>query len=110
MKALLIILGLCGTAFAYAGIPTLTVHLLDHTDIKQTESRFWIDWSKKWRGIITTRAATNEKAEKIIQILRTSLTNTEASHFCGHDPIYGIEATDSNGKTLKTSLCFSCLT
>ncbi|RYD48035.1 MAG: hypothetical protein EOP85_04355 [Verrucomicrobiaceae bacterium] len=36
--------------------------------------------------------------------------NEEASHFCGHDPIYGIEATENSGKVLKTSLCFSCTT
>ena len=110
MKTLLVLLLLFAANVAGAGTPTVTVHLLDHTDKVETKAKFWIDWSKKWRGVISTKVVTGDDAEKIIKQLRSSLTNTEAEHFCGHDPIYGIESTDSEGKVLKTSLCFTCLT
>ena len=38
------------------------VHLLDHTDAKNTEYRFWIDWNSKWRGIVASKTVTGEKA------------------------------------------------
>lgn len=110
MKIPFVILALLGASLIHASAQTVTVHLLDHTGKKETKSRFWIDWSDSWRDIVTTKAASKEDARKITLLLRTSLTNAEASHFCGHDPIYGIEATDSAGKALKTSLCFTCLT
>lgn len=86
------------------------IHLLDHTGKKKTETRFWIDWCKNWRGVVSSKVVTQKDAEEIIGLLRKSLLNTEAGHACGHDPIYGIEAIDVDGKVLKTSLCFSCLT
>jgi hypothetical protein len=110
MKTVAIALSLLFGLSAFAAPPSLIVHLLDVTDKEQTDQRFWIDWSDKWRGIIETKNASPQEAEKVIQILKTSLLTTPATHFCGHDPIYGIEATDSDGKKLKTSLCFKCLT
>lgn len=110
MKIPFVILALLGTSLVHAGEQTVTVHLLDHTDKKETKSRFWIDWSKTWRGVVATKAASETEAGKIIKLLGRHLTNSEALHFCGHDPIYGIEATNSSGKVLKTSLCFTCLT
>lgn len=88
----------------------MIVYLLDHTGKKETPTRFWIDWSKNWRGIIETKRASEEQAGEIIKTLRSSLSSSEAMHFCGHDPVYGIEAKDQDGKILKTSLCFTCLT
>lgn len=110
MKILLVIVFLFCNLQSYAEVPRVTVHLLDHTDKQETKTKFWIDWSKKWRGIVSTEEASEEEAAKIVAKLRDSLTNFEAEHFCGHDPIYGIEALDSDGKCLKTSLCFTCLT
>lgn len=110
MKPLILALTILASVQALAGEAKVTLHLLDHTDEKKTESRFWIDWSKSWRGIVASKVVTGEPAEEIILVLRQSLLSTEASHFCGHDPIYGIEATDTDGKTLKTSLCFTCKT
>lgn len=110
MKSLILVLIFLTSVHALAGEAKVALHLLDHTDEKKTERRFWIDWSKRWRGIVSSKVVTDEAAEEIILILRKSLRNTEASHFCGHDPIYGIEAIDTDGKTLKTSLCFTCLT
>ena len=43
-------------------------------------------------------------------MFQRSLEETEALHFCGHAPIYGSEATTADGKILKTSLCFTCVT
>ena len=110
MKFLIVALTLLSSGAAIAGEAKLTLHMLDHTDKRKTETRFWIDWSKNWRGIVKSKTVTNEAADEIIIILRKSLLNTEATHFCGHDPIYGIEAIDTDGKVLKTSLCFTCLT
>ncbi len=110
MKSLILILILIASVHASAGDAMVNLHLLDHTDEKTTETRFWIDWNNTWRGIVSTETVTNEAAEEIILLLRKSLLNTEAMHFCGHDPIYGIEAIDTDGKILKTSLCFACLT
>jgi len=110
MKIFLITFFLLCNMQSHADIPKVTVHLLDYTDQQETKAKFWIDWSKKWRGIVSTAKASDEDAVKIIAQLRSSLKHTEAMHFCGHDPIYGIEATDSKGNLLKTSLCFSCLT
>jgi hypothetical protein len=101
---------LMATAFLQAQEAKLTVHLLDHRDLEKSPARFWIDWSKKWRGIVQTEEASPEQAAKVIAILRTSLLKTLSTNLCGHDPIYGIEAVDEEGKVLKTSLCFSCLT
>lgn len=96
----------------------MTVHLLDHTryslDKKREpidsdpKKRFWIDWSKEWRNINDTRSVKGDEAVALHTLLRESLVNSEAQHFCGHDPIYGIVAVDAEGKILKTSLCFTC--
>ncbi|WP_193210428.1 hypothetical protein [Luteolibacter marinus] len=110
MKILSIIVFLFCHTQSFADEPALIVHLLDHTDKQETKTKFWIDWSNKSRGIVSTKEASTEDAAKIVAKLRESLTNVEADHFCGHDPIYGIEAIDSEGKRLKTSLCFTCLT
>lgn len=110
LKTVIFALAFAAGVSAYAETPALIVHLLDHTDKKKTDQRFWIDWNDKWRGIVETRRASPEEAEKIIEILKRVLLTTEAAHFCGHDPIYGILAVDSEGKKLKTSLCFKCLT
>lgn len=102
--------------------PTITIHLLDHTRKSDTKNKlvrtivgdtrklFWIDWSKKWRAIDSTKTVSEREAVDLIALLRRNLASSEAGHFCGHDPIYGIEATDSDGKILKTSLCFTCST
>src|SRR5690606_35555876 len=96
-----------GTTSVEEGSPQITLHLLDHTDEQQTKTRFWIDWSKKWRGIVSTKSISGVEAEKVIKQLRVSLKNTEAENFCGHDPIYGMVATDEGGNVLETSLCFT---
>jgi len=88
----------------------VTVHLLDPTGKRATKERFWIDWSNEWRGIVTTREATPEQSAKLVESFRRGLLKEEAGHFCGHDPIYGIVAKSADGKVLKTSLCFTCLT
>lgn len=110
MKVLLLVFPLLAGSLALAGEPSVTVHLLDHTDKKKTKTRFWIDWSNSWRGIVETKTVSGEKAAEIIKTLRANLSNAEAMHFCGHDPIYGIQAKDEDDKVLKTSLCFTCLT
>ena len=110
MKILSLIVFLLCNVQGVAEVPRVVVHLLDHTGKQETKTKFWIDWSKTWRGIVSTKKVSDEDAVKIIAQLRSSLKNTEAMHFCGHDPIYGLEAVDSEGKLLKTSLCFSCLT
>lgn len=110
MKTLAIVAALLGAVQLAAAAPEVTLHLLDHTDKQTTKERFWIDWKKSRRGIVTTKTVTGEPAAKIVSQLRVSLRETEAAHFCGHDPIYGIEATDPDGKALRTSLCFTCLT
>ena len=110
MKSLILALTLLASIHTLAGEAKVRLHLLDHTDKKKTEKRFWVDWNKNRRGIVSSKVVTNKPAEEIILLLRKSLLNTEAMHYCGHDPIYGIEATDTDGKIMKTSLCFSCLT
>lgn len=110
MKFLIVALTLLSSVLALAGEAKVILHLLDHTAKKKTETRFWIDWSKEWRGIVSSKVVTKQTSDEIIALLRKSLLNTEAMHFCGHDPIYGIEAIGTDGKILKTSLCFSCLT
>jgi hypothetical protein len=110
LNVLLLVFALLACGALRAAEPVVTVHLLDPTGKRETKARFWIDWSKAWRGIVTTRAATPEQAKALVALCRTSLVNEEAEHFCGHDPVYGIEATSADGKALKTSLCFSCLT
>jgi hypothetical protein len=110
MKLCILALTLLSSVIALSGEAMVTLHLLDHTAKKKTETRFWIDWNKEWRGIVSSKVVTKESADEIIILLRKSLLNTEAMQFCGHDPIYGIEAIDTDGKILKTSLCFSCLT
>ena len=110
MKALLVTLAVFSGTLASAAESQVTVHLLDHTGRKKTEARFWIDWSKNWRGVVASKVVTGKAADELILHMRQSLLNKEAGHFCGHDPIYGIEAIGADGKKLKTSLCFSCLT
>lgn len=110
MKSLILALSLLTSIHALAGEAKVMLHLLDHTGKKKTERRFWIDWNNDWQGIVSSKVVTKEAADEIIILLRKSLLNTEAMHFCGHDPIYGLEAIDTDGKILKTSLCFSCLT
>ena len=110
MKIFSIIVLLFCNVQCFAEIPRVTIHLLDHTDKQETKTKFWIDWSKTWRGIVSTKKVSDEDAVKIVAQLRTSLKNTESTHACGHDPIYGIEAVDTEGQMLKTSLCFTCLT
>ncbi len=99
MKLFLFTLALFNTLHVSAATSKVTIHLLDHTDKIKTKTRFWIDWSKQWRGIISSKTVTNEAADKIIKQLGLSLKNTEAEHFCGHDPIYGIETITADGKT-----------
>ncbi len=110
MKSLILSFVLLTCSHAFAEEAKVSLHLLDHTDRQRTETRFWIDWNKNWRGIVSSKVLTGQPAEEIILTLRQSLETTEATHFCGHNPIYGIEAIDAEGKGLKTSLCFSCLT
>ncbi|MGB0153950.1 MAG: hypothetical protein ACPGFB_07950 [Verrucomicrobiales bacterium] len=110
MKPILTLLVSLFCWHAAADETKVIVHLLDHTDAKNTEQRFWIDWNEKWRGIVASETVTGEKAGELIEMFQRSLEETEALHFCGHDPIYGIEATTADSKVLKTSLCFTCVT
>lgn len=119
MKLLSILLLIGGSSCLIAGEPSVRVHLLDHTRKSDTPNKFdrpikgdtrpqfWIDWSKKWRDIKATATVKGAEATALQALLREALANTEAMHFCGHDPIYGIEAMDAEGKTLKTSLCLT---
>ena len=111
--SLLISLFLAIPLFA-AGAPEeeskVVLHLLDHTGKAKAKGRFWIDWNKSWRGIVQSRKVTGKEADAIIALLKKSLQPDEATNFCGHDPIYGIVATEENGKQLETSLCFKCVT
>ena len=100
----------CLVGAAGEGEVNVTLHLLDHTDEKKTASRFWLDWNDRWRGIVESKKITGDRAEEIIAKLRRSLLPEESTNFCGHDPIYGIEAVAADGKVLKTSLCFKCVT
>ena len=97
-------------AVALAGEAKVTLHLLDHTEEKKTETLFWIDWCDKWQGVVETKQLSGEVANKIIAQLDKSLLKQESDNKCGHHPIYGIEVTRKDGSTLKTSLCFSCNT
>ena len=110
MKPFLALLASLFCWHAAADEPKVIVHLLDHTDPKNAEHRFWIDWNKKRRDIVASETVTGEKARELIEMFQRSLEETEALHFCGHDPIYRIEATTAGGKVLKTSLCFTCVT
>ncbi len=110
MKTLILILALFTSTHAFAEGPKVLLHLLDHTDKIETPARFWIDWSRQWRGILASEMVTGAPAIEIVELLRSSLKNTQAKHFCGHDPIYGIVAVDENGLILQTSLCFTCNT
>ena len=120
MTLLSILLLISASSCLTAGELSVTVHLLDHTRKSDTRYKldrpikgdkrpqFWIDWSKKWRDITVTETVKGAEATALNALLREALANSEAMHFCGHDPIYDIEAIDPEGKTLKTSLCFTC--
>ena len=110
MKTLTLILSLFACALAQAAEPMVIVHLLDHTDGKKTETRFWIDWSENWRGIAKTKIVTGEAADALIAQMEKSLMPHESPNLCGHDPIYGVEVTKKSGLRFKTSICFSCNT
>ena len=110
MKILTLILTLFASTFALADEAKVTVHLLDHTDEKKTETRFWIDVNEQWRGIVKTKEVVGEQAKQLIAVLDHSLQWVDSRNRCGHDPIYGIELVREDGSTLKTSLCFSCST
>ncbi len=90
--------------------PKVIVHLLDPTGKKQLEERFWIDWNETWRGIEETKTLTGEAAEALIARFDKVLLPEESDNLCGHHPVYGIEVVRADGTTLKTSLCFSCVT
>ena len=98
------------TLLCSAEEPKVTLHLLDHTRSEPTGKKFWIAWSKEWRGIEESKIIKGADAKEITDALRTSLKNTPSQHFCGHDPIYGIVAQNENGQTITTSLCFKCMT
>jgi len=110
MKLLTLILSLFAGSLLLAGEAKVTVHLLDHTDEKKTETRFWIDWCENWRGIVETKTVTGKAAEDIIAQMKQSLEDIESDKKCGHNPIYGIEVVYEDGSTFNTSLCFSCNT
>ena len=88
----------------------VVLHLLDHTGKKPTDKKFWIDWSNDWRAIEKTKKIEGEDAQEIIDQLGVSLNKRQSGNLCGHDPIYGIIARNKDGKTVKTSLCFKCVT
>ena len=112
MKTASHILAFCLALFlgsvALAGEAKVTLHLLDHTEKKETKERFWIDWCDRWQGVVETKTVTGEVADKIIAQLGKSLLKEESDNLCGHHPIYGIVATQEDGTVFKTSLCFSC--
>lgn len=110
MKLLTLILSLFAGSLLLAGEAKVTVHLLDHTDAKKTETRFWIDWCDNWRGIVETKTVTGKAADEIIAQMKKSLEDFESGNKCGHNPIYGIEVVYGDGSTFNTSLCFSCNT
>ena len=109
-KISLIILSILVTSQSLAEEPRVLLHLLNQGEVQPKGKKFWIDWTEGWMGIKKSKTITGVDAEKIIALLRTSLKPTEATHFCGHSPVYGIVASGQDGKTLKTSLCFTCLT
>jgi hypothetical protein len=88
----------------------VTVHLLDHTHKKETKTRFWIDWADVWIGVVESKIVAGVEADNLVHLLRKSLLSTESLNLCGHNPVYGIEASTGDGKVLKTSLCFTCVT
>lgn len=120
MKTLAIAIALLLPTLLWAGEAKLTLYLLDHTGKSDSKTAFeairkqdkqppfWIDWSKSWRGVTTMKSISGSDADTLISVLREHLLNTEAMHFCGHDPIYGVDAVTADGKPLKTSLCFKC--
>ncbi len=93
-----------------AAEPKLVIHLLDRSGKPPTEERFWVSWSKEWRGIIKTKSLTGEDAEKLLKLLKVSLSSTECDLLSGHDPTYGIVATNAEGKIIRASLCIRSLT
>ena len=96
MKHFLILLVSLFCWHAAADETKVTVHLLDHTDAKKTEHRFWIDWNEKWRGIVASETVTGEKAGELIEMFLQSLETTEALHFCGHDRSTGFSCSSTN--------------
>ena len=109
-KFLIAVVACLSSSVAQAAEPSVTVHLLDHTDSKETKSSFKIDWSNTKRGIVETKKLEGEAATAIIELLQANLNTEEQTNFCGHDPIYGIVAQRADGETLVTSLCFKCNT
>ncbi|MCH9023052.1 MAG: hypothetical protein IID32_09865 [Planctomycetes bacterium] len=61
-------------------------------------------------AIVQSKTIKGEDAKKIVDLLGAMLKSSEATHFCGHSPVYGIVAKRADGNTVKTSLCFDCLT
>ncbi|NNE93672.1 MAG: hypothetical protein HKN23_18640 [Verrucomicrobiales bacterium] len=111
MKQFLVALLFFSSAgFAADKESSVTLHLLDHTDKVAAKEKFWIDWNNSWRGIVQTKTVTGKEADAVIALLKNSLKPDEQTNFCGHDPIYGVIATTAEGKQLKTSLCFKCVT
>jgi hypothetical protein len=109
------------TSVSLTGAETsVIVHLLDHTGKGDTANEsvrplsadtrplFWIDWSKNWRPVTATKTVKGAEADALNAQIKLSLESSESDNQCGHDPIYGIEATTSDGKVLKTSVCFTC--
>ena len=120
MKLLLLTFAMIAVGPVLAGEPSVVVHLLDHTgkgdtkdknlrpDPKDLRKLYWIDWSDTYRPIEQSLTVTGEKATGLIEIMRTSMPETEAGDFCGHNPIYGVEATRADGTKFVTSICFEC--
>ena len=98
------------TSASLWGEESITLYLLDTESPPSNNNRFWIDWKNEWMGVKKKKEIEGKAAEEIIALLTVSLLPEEADHFCGHSPVYGIEAIRADGKKVNTSLCFDCLT
>ena len=57
-------------------------------------------------AIAQSKTIKGEDAKKIVDLLGAMLKSSEATHFCGHSPVYGIVAKRADGNTVKTSFVF----
>ncbi len=90
--------------------PKVMVHLIE--PLKENgapnQKKFWIDWRDVWYAIVETKTVSGKQAASLVELMEQYLLNSEAMHFCGHSPVYGIVARRADGQLLKTSLCFTC--
>ncbi|MEM1223702.1 MAG: hypothetical protein AAGH40_13185 [Verrucomicrobiota bacterium] len=109
MKQLFLITALLALNFLHAE-ERVILHLLDPEGSPVAGKQFWIDWNDEWMAVAEKKEIRSIEAKEIINLLAAMLLPDEATHFCGHSPVYGIEAFRADGVELRTSLCFDCLT